>query len=82
MDQMGEKRRRRKPMTSDPDRGVAVNSGSDPQRPGSTARPLPDAPAKESPTTPEGVGPAARPSTSVRNEDVEGAGRNEPDDPL
>lgn len=29
-------------VTSDPDRGVAVNSGTDPQRPGGPARPPSD----------------------------------------
>jgi hypothetical protein len=69
----------RKTVTSDPDRGVAVNSGTDPQRPGKPARPTPDpAPDKSTPADDSRVAP--RPSAS-RNEDVEGGG-NEPDDPL
>ena len=64
-------------VTSDPDRGVAVNSGTDPQRPGKPARALPDASAEK---TPPREGP--RPAPVVRNEDVEHGGRNEPDDPV
>ena len=68
----------RKPVTSDPDRGVAVNSGTDPQRPGKPARAVRDAPAETTPPR-EDSGPAP---ASIRNEDVEHGGRNEPDDPV
>jgi hypothetical protein len=67
-------------VTSDPDRGVAVNSGTDPQRPGETARPIPDASSeKAAPVEPSGASPRQK---SSRNEDVEHGGRNEPDDPV
>jgi hypothetical protein len=68
----------RKSVTSDPDRGVAVNSGTDPQRPGKPARALPDVPAEKSPSDAD-----SRPAPAAsRNEDVEHGGRNEPDDPV
>ena len=67
----------RKSVTSDPDRGVAVNSGTDPQRPGKPARALPDAAAEQTPPR-EG----SRPAPASGNEDVEHGGRNEPDDPV
>ena len=70
----------RKPVTSDPDRGVAVNSGTDPQRPGETSRQIPDAGSeKAAPVEPSG---GSQRSPSSRNEDVEHGGRNEPDDPV
>ena len=69
----------RKSVTSDPDRGVAVNSGTDPQRPGKPARPAPDASAEKN--TPDDSG-TTHPPSARRNEDVERSGRNEPDDPL
>jgi hypothetical protein len=65
-------------VTSDPDRGVAVNSGTDPQRPGKPARAVPDASAERTPPR-EDSGPAP---ASSRNEDVEHGARNEPDDPV
>jgi hypothetical protein len=71
-------------VTSDPDRGVAVNSGTDPQRPRIPARPAPDVTpdaSDETSSVAQDVKPAARPSSS-RNEDVEHGGRNEPDDPV
>jgi hypothetical protein len=68
----------RKPVTSDPDRGVAVNSGTDPQRPGMPARAVPDSSAEKSPPRED-----SRPApASNRNQDVEHGGRNEPDDPV
>jgi hypothetical protein len=67
-------------VTSDPDRGVAVNSGTDPQRPGEPARAVPDTSSEK--TAPAGdSGAAPRPAAS-RNDDVEHGGRNEPDDPV
>ena len=70
----------RKAVTSDPDRGVAVNSGTDPQRPGEAARPIPEASnEKAAPVEPSGA--SQRPPSS-RNEDVEHGGTNEPDDPV
>jgi hypothetical protein len=66
-------------VTSDPDRGVAVNSGTDPQRPGKPARAIADTSAEK--TAPvEDSAAAQRPAS--RNEDVEHGGRNEPDDPV
>ena len=70
----------RKSVTSDPDRGVAVNSGTDPQRPGTPARAAPDASAEK--TTPVDDAGTTRPPSTSRNEDVERGGRNEPDDPV
>ena len=70
----------RKSVTSDPDRGVAVNSGTDPQRPGEPSRPIPDTSSEK--TTPGGDAGAAPRPPAVRNEDVEHGGRNEPDDPI
>jgi hypothetical protein len=64
-------------VTSDPDRGVAVNSGTDPQRPGKPARAIPDAAAEKTPPRED-----SRPAPVGRNEDVEHGGRNEPDDPV
>ena len=70
----------RRSVTSDPDRGVAVNSGTDPQRPGQPSRPVPDtASEKSAPVEPSGAAP---PRPASRNEDVEHGGRNEPDDPV
>ena len=74
--------RSRPPVTSDPDRGVAVNSGTDPQRPGEPARPIPDASAEKSGATAGPAEPPPRPSSRGGNDDVEGGGRNEPDDPF
>ena len=65
-------------VTSDPDRGVAVNSGTDPQRPGAPARPIPDASAEK--ITPVDDSRTSHPPSTSRNEDVEQGGRNEPDD--
>jgi hypothetical protein len=70
----------RKPVTSDPDRGVAVNSATDPQRPGKPTRPAPDASTEK--TTPVDDSRAAPRTSASRNEDVEHGGRNEPDDPV
>jgi hypothetical protein len=71
----------RKAVTSDPDRGIAVNSGTDPQRPGRPARAVPDPSSSEKPVPLEDSPAAQRPAAS-RNEDVEHGGRNEPDDPV
>ena len=74
--------RPRRGVTSDPDRGVAVNSGTDPQRPGQPPEPPPDAPAASGGTSV----PADRfeathePETSTRGEDVERAHRGGADD--
>ena len=70
----------RKSVTSDPDRGVAVNSGTDPQRPGT--RPVAgSAPAESETPAPEDRFTAThQPMPASRNEDVEHGGRNEPDD--
>ena len=70
----------RKSVTSDPDRGVAVNSGTDPQRPGKPARAAPDESTEK--TTPVEDSAAAHPPSASRNEDVEHGGRDEPDDPV
>jgi hypothetical protein len=70
----------RKPVTSDPDRGVAVNSETDPQRPRKPARPAPEASAEKS--TPIDDSRTTHPPSTNRNEDVEHGGRNEPDDAL
>ena len=69
----------REPVTSDPDRGVAVNSGTDPQRPGKPARAVADISSSERTAPLEA--PAQHPAAN-RNEDVEHGGRNEPDDPV
>ena len=67
----------RKPVTSDPDRGIPVNSGTDPQRPG-TARPVPT----RRPKGPHLARPGPPGSSPSPNEDVEHGRRNEPDDPV
>jgi hypothetical protein len=73
-------------VTSDPDRGVAVNSGTDPQRPGTPARPVkdtspPGTSAAETSAT-DRFGATHRPASPGRNEDVEGGGQNDPEDAL
>jgi hypothetical protein len=74
----------RKAVTSDPDRGVAVNSGTDPQRPGArpVAEPAPEPARSETPAPPDRFNATHQPAASSRNEDVEHGGRNEPDDPV
>jgi hypothetical protein len=78
----------RKPVTSDPDRGVPVNSGTDPQRPGTPPVPVPEtaAPgtsAEEAATTTDRFNATHEPAPAGRGEDVEGAAsKDEPDDPL
>ncbi len=74
----------RKSVTSDPDRGVAVNSGTDPQRPG-----VPPATGSAAATTDsEKTTPIDRfdathqAAPAARNEGVEGGGQGEPDDAL
>ena len=51
--------RPRRGVTSDPDRGVAVNSATDPQRPGTTPRPAAD-------MTPPGTSAEETPVTTDR----------------
>jgi hypothetical protein len=74
----------RKSVTSDPDRGVAVNSGTDPQRPGE--RPAPDSTAdaasSEASTPADRFDATHQPAPKTRNEDVEGGGKGDPDDAL
>lgn len=78
----------RKPVTSDPDHGIAVNSGTDPQRPGTPARPVPDtAPpgtAAEETSVPTGRFDATHtPAVKGGADDVEGSGtKGDPDDAL
>ena len=74
-------------VTSDPDRGVAVNSGTDPQRPRTPAGALPDEmpPAASSSDTSVPSDPfdaSHQPKAPGRNEDVEGGGKGDPDDGL
>ena len=65
-------------VTSDPDRGVAVNSGTDPQTAGEAGACNSRRGGRKDPGRAKTPGP--RPSS--RNEDVEHGGRNEPDDPV
>ena len=71
-------------VTSDPDRGVAVNSGTDPQRPGT--RPAADSAAEpagsETPAPADRFNATHQPAPASRNEDVEAGGKNELDDAL
>jgi hypothetical protein len=75
--------RRGRGVTSDPDPGLAVNSGTDPQRPGEVAKPRPDPASGTAPA--EGAtdrfGSTHRPAASGPNEDVEGT-KSDPDDAL
>jgi hypothetical protein len=73
-------------VTSDPDHGVAVNSGTDPQRPGTPPRPAPDsAPpgtsAEETSVPTDRFGATHKPAPAGRSEDVEG-GKGDPSDAL
>jgi hypothetical protein len=71
----------RKPVTSDPDRGVAVNSGTDPQRPGE--KPTAAAtPGGETSPPPDRFDATHQPAPAGRNESVEGGGKGDPDDAL
>jgi hypothetical protein len=85
---MAKATKRRQPVTSDPDHGIAVNSGTDPQRPGTPARPRPD-------STPPGTSAAEtsaptdrfdathKPAARSGAGDVEGSGtKGDPDDAL
>jgi hypothetical protein len=74
----------RKSVTSDPDRGVAVNSGTDPQRPGTrpVAGSAPEPAGSETPAPADRFNATHQPAPASRNEDVEGGGKNEPDDAL
>jgi hypothetical protein len=62
----------REGVTSDPDRGVPVNSGTDPTRPGTPPRPVKDtgAPGTSAEETGVSGGDAPAPSSSGRS-DVE-----------
>jgi len=79
---------KRRPVTSDPDHGIAVNSGTDPQRPGTPPRPVPDtaAPgtsAEETSVTTDRYGATHQPAATGRTTDVEGSGsKGDPDDAL
>ena len=73
--------RRGRGVTSDPDHGVAVNSGTDPQRPGETPRPGPPAASAAPDAAGERFQATHRPAGSGRNEDVEGT-KSDPDDAL
>lgn len=73
-------------VTSDPDRGVAVNSATDPQRPGTTPAPVPDtAPpgtsAEETSVPTDRFGATHKPAAPGRAVDVEG-GKGDPSDAL
>ncbi|HYU40888.1 MAG TPA: hypothetical protein VEQ84_01940 [Vicinamibacteria bacterium] len=78
----------RKSVTSDPDRGVAVNSGTDPQRPGTPARPVPETSppgtsAEETSVTSDRFNATHRPASTSRGENVEGGGsKGDPDEAL
>jgi hypothetical protein len=81
--------KRRKPVTSDPDHGIAVNSGTDPQRPGTPARAVPDTSsppgtsAEETSVTTDRFGATHQPAPTGRTSDVEGSGsKGDPDDAL
>ncbi|PYQ40701.1 MAG: hypothetical protein DMF77_17815 [Acidobacteria bacterium] len=75
-------------VTSDPDRGVAVNSGTDPQRPGTPARPVPETSppgmsAEETSATSDRFNATHRPASTSRGENVEGGGsKGDPDEAL
>ena len=71
-------------VTSDPDRGVAVNSGTDPQRPGTRPVPesAPEAPGSETPASQDSFNATHQPAPASGNDDVERGGRDEPDDPV
>ena len=67
-------------VTSDPDRGVAVNSGTDPQRPGE--KPAADAtPGRETSPPPDHFDATHQPAPAGRNESIEGS-KGDPDDAL
>ena len=80
--------KRRKPVTSDPDHGIAVNSGTDPQRPGTPARPVPETSppgtsAAETSVPTDPFGATHKPAATGRTSDVEGSGsKGDPDDAL
>jgi hypothetical protein len=71
-------------VTSDPDRGVAVNSGTDPQRPGvPPATGSAAATVNSEKTTPiDRFDATHQAAPAARNEGVEGGGKEEPDDAL
>ena len=69
-------------VTSDPDRGLPVNSGTDPQRPGTPPRPDDDTPAA-SPGTSAPASPfeaTHQPAAPARSEDVERGPRGDADE--
>jgi hypothetical protein len=74
----------RQSVTSDPDRGVAVNSGTDPQRPGTrpVAGSAPEPAESETPAPADRFDATHQPASTTRNENVERAGNGEPDDAL
>src|SRR4051812_45604017 len=79
--------RLRRGVTSDPDHGIAVNTGTDPQRPGTPARPVPDtAPPGTSAaetSVPSDRFDATHQPASREGSDVEGSGtKSDPDDVL
>jgi hypothetical protein len=80
--------RTRRGVTSDPDHGIPVNSGTDPQRPGTSARPLPDAAppgtsAAETSVPTDRFEATHQPARAGRGEGVEGTGtKGDPDDAL
>ena len=85
---MAKASKRRKPVTSDPDHGIAVNTGTDPQRPGTPARPRPDS-APPGTSADETSVPTGRfdathtPAPRSSPGDVEGRGsKGDPDDAL
>jgi hypothetical protein len=73
----------RKSVTSDPDRGVAVNSATDPQRPGARPATGPAAPTDSEKTMPiDRFDATHQAAPAARSEGVEGGGKGEPDDAL
>jgi hypothetical protein len=80
--------KRRPPVTSDPDHGIAVNSGTDPQRPGTPPRPVPEtsAPgtsAEETSVTTDRFDATHQAASTGRTSDVEGSGsKDDPEDAL
>ncbi|HUG54199.1 MAG TPA: hypothetical protein VMR21_11375 [Vicinamibacteria bacterium] len=78
--------RKRRGVKSDPDRGVAVNSGTDPQRPGEAAHPVPDqdppgTSAEETSVPTDRFDATRKPAAPARGTDVE-RGKGDPSDAL
>ena len=61
----------REGVTSDPDRGVPVNSGTDPTRPGTTPRPVKDTNPPGTSAEETGVSGGDAPAPSSGRSDVE-----------